>query len=142
MRLDVDNRFGTVFRLYDFDEIELAKLWRTFANLASGLRHQVPLHELPFLEARDGCRLTLASGDTDCGLQREQKPDLFRVGSAVDVGRQQFRCELKRESWNRVAGTVARLLETPGQNGGSVWLQGHWGGTGEACWLLSLDGEW
>jgi hypothetical protein len=141
MRLDIDTDYGVVLRLYDFSESELGQLWNTFADLAAGLHQHIPLHEQTYLEPVGGCRLTLASAEVDRGICRVTEPNLFGWSHTEGVW-VPFRCELRRVSWYRVATAAVQLLHPWGLCGGCVWLHCQWGGTGDARWLLSPDGEW
>jgi hypothetical protein len=141
VRLDVDTEFGMMLRIYDFTEVELGRLWHTFADLAAGLHQQIPLHEQPYLEPLAGCRLTLATGDCDRGIVHVPEANLFGWGRADGLW-VPLRCELRRVSWYRVASAAADLLHPWSFGGDRIWLHCEWGGTGEARWLLSSDGEW
>ena len=48
-----------LLRLYDFDETEASELRQVFAELANRSFTSIALHDLPFIQPVNECRLTL-----------------------------------------------------------------------------------
>jgi hypothetical protein len=109
-------------RLYDFDEAHAARLYRVVAELESGARDAVRLHELPAAESIDGCQLTLNVGNRDEGVRGE--PPIFS-------------CVLTRETWGQVADLIEPFCEQA-RPGTFQYLDD----TSAITLLLSVDGGW
>lgn len=102
------------------DDIPL--LLDQFAALGSGKRKYVVLDEMPGVQSVKGCRLILRLGRTDQGITLMTPPA-------------DFECTLSAEGWDNVFGRAEMFVEA---DGGYQWLTT----TGDAYWLLSVDGTW
>ncbi|HEY8750733.1 MAG TPA: hypothetical protein VIM11_22300 [Tepidisphaeraceae bacterium] len=108
-------------RLFDFGNDEACELRRVFEHLASGAWLQVDLSELPFLEAMNGCRLSLSRGDRDSGVE------------PADDG---FNCTLTAMTWQDVAELTEPFCKP--NSTGFQWLSTQ----GTISLLLSPTGRW
>src|SRR5262245_60956117 len=112
-----------LIRLYNFSLAEARQLHALVSALASAETERVDLHNLPFVEAINGCRLTL--------VVRAWDQAVIRVGGPAD-----FECGFRSGSWDNVAGLLEPFTETVR---GYQWLAGS---PGEASLLLSASGQW
>ena len=60
-----------LIRLYDFGRDGAFTLHLAVNDLASGVRDQVELQELPGVESLDGCRLSVHAGSQDLGVVKQ-----------------------------------------------------------------------
>ena len=110
-------------RLYEFDASDLAHLCEHFQLLALGTVQRVALHELPFVEAVNHCRLVLRLSESDRGILRISCPGAFE-------------CVLTGEGWEDVNERAGALANTTAE--AYQWLDK----TGEISLLLSETGQW
>lgn len=141
MKLDIQDDFGAVIRLHDFNHADLQQLGEALGDLADGVRSVIPLHELRFVQPLAGCRMTLQAADRDEGIHPSVDPNLF--GWLRERGSwQPYACLLSRPTWSRVAASVESLHHLRLLSGVYVWLHRHWESENEIHWLLSSDGTW
>lgn len=114
-----------LIRLYDFTPNEVGQLCGVFASLASGTAHTVALHEQPFIQPVDGCRLTLQTATRDKGIEK-----IDTIG---------FECILTKDGWDDEA-ERAQSLACDDDREHHQWLL--YGILGEIRLLLSWDGCW
>ena len=105
-----------VIRLGHFSPEEAVLLQALLANLASGAVSEVAVHELPFVEAAGGCRLTLRVLSWDQAVHFKSKP-------------YDFECGFTTGTWDNVAGLVEPFTH---RAAGFQWLAG-----GEAQLVLT-----
>jgi hypothetical protein len=112
-----------IIRLYDFTESEAKQFHSLVTALASTTVERVEVHRLEFVEAVDGCRLTLVNRSWDQAVFQKAKPA-------------EFECGFTPGTWDNVA-----CLVEPFTKGacGFQWLAGV---PGEATILLSPYGQW
>jgi hypothetical protein len=114
-----------LLRLYDFTPNEVGQLCGVFTSLASGTVCIVALHEQPFIQPVDGCRLTLRAAKRDKGIE------------AVDTN--SFECILTEDGWEDEA-ERAKSLTGDDARGHHQWLLNST--PSEIRLLLSCDGCW
>jgi hypothetical protein len=112
-----------LLRLYGFVPAEARQLRAAVAGLAAGTSERVEVHRLPFVEAADGCRLTLIVQGWDGAVVR-------RGGPA------EFACGFTAGTWDNVAALIEPFEQ---EANGFQWLAGV---PGEAQLLLSVSGQW
>ena len=110
---------GPLIRLYDFTALEAAQLHDALNALASEAINRVDVHRLPFVEAVNGCRLTLVRRGWDQAVTRVPGTNLTS-----------FECGFTPGAWGNVAGLVEPFTENAG---GFQWLARS---PGEAALLL------
>jgi hypothetical protein len=116
----------TVIRLYDFTPNEVAQLCDIFASLASGTTCSVALHDQPFIQLINGCRLTLRVGRRDGGIEK------------VDASG--FDCILTQTGWEDELERARWLAQDNRQGNYHHWLLLDI--PTEVRLLLSKDGFW
>jgi hypothetical protein len=112
-----------LIRLYHFTSIELDQLCNIFASLASGITNSVELHEQPFVQSINVCRLILRTGTRDGGIERN------RAGG--------FDCILTQSGWEDELERARCLVIAPNR---FEWLL--WDIPTEVQLLLSQNGLW
>lgn len=122
-----------LIRLYQLVDPELERLYAELSALASGAQGSITLHELPGIEAIDGCQLLLRVGSSDCGVKDWS---LRQRSSKSRPERKPFECILTPEGWDFVAQKVESFI--PATNGHYQWLHTQ----GDVSWLLSTNGYW
>ena len=112
-----------LIRLYAFDSTEAVRLREILRFLCDTVCEGFELHSEPWVEAINGCQLTLRLGQRDLGIIRQ--------------GRSAFNCVLTAEAWRNMSALIETFCEsaTPGHY---QWIAEH----GDASLLLSLDGSW
>lgn len=111
-----------LIRLYHFTSDEALKLHDVVVELSNGRIQEIVVHQLPYVEGIDGCRLTLCANSVD--------------QSILQLGASTFECRFTVETWDNVAGLVEPFAEGAG---GYQWLAG---GPDQAALLLSCTGDW
>lgn len=111
-----------LLRLYDFTRAEAAQLLAVVAELASGETVRVEVHQLPFVESVDGCRLSLVQRSWDQGIAR--------------ISGSEFECGFLPGTWDNIAFLVEPFADSAD---GYQWLDGSQEGSGL---LLSATGQW
>jgi hypothetical protein len=113
-----------LIRLYDFDHRTVGVLRHCVTELRNGARRELAVHDLPDVEAVDGCRLVFEVGMGNLGV--------IRSGSSNS-----FRCVLTEAGWENVAHLMEPFCE-PVQAGNFQWLSDE----GKISLLLSVNGQW
>jgi len=110
-----------LIRIYAFKNDEIDNLYSIISGLAEGKYNSATLHDLPFMNSIENCRLTFYVNEDDKGIALSQDNN--------------FECRLTRDSWFRVMDLVA-----PFKNdiNGFQWLDEE----GPVSLLLSKDGRW
>jgi hypothetical protein len=111
-----------LIRLYEFDRNEAVAFKSLIEQLRNG-RQQVALHQEPFVQPIDNCRLTLRHSTNDLGI-------LFD-GS-------EFECSLTSESWDDLVIWVEPFCNA--DRGSYQWLPTR--GRGKINLLFSRNGQW
>jgi hypothetical protein len=114
---------GPLVRLFAFTPDEAGRLHECLVALSTGEADRVAVHELPYVEAVGGSRLTLRVNPWDQAM--------VRGASAVE-----FECGFTRGTWDNVAFLIEPFA---GEASGYQWLAR---GPGEADLLISVDGDW
>ena len=130
MKLDClaeGSEFCPLLRLYDFNAREAEQLLSAARTLASGGSQAIAIHELPFVEAVQACRLTWCLTSDDQGV-------LPQGGSA-------FTCDLSASGWSDFAALIEPLTSLY-KNGSFQWLIGGLTTTHRPSLLLSPSGQW
>jgi len=111
-----------LIRLYDFGRDGALTLHLAVNDLASGVRDQVELQELPGVESLGDCRLSLHAGSQDLGV--------------VEHGTH-FTWTLTRAAWRDVGSLIAPFCEraAPG-------MFPHLDLVGKIAVVFSVDGSW
>jgi hypothetical protein len=112
-----------LLRLYRFTPAEARQLHDNIAALVAGIAESVSVHDLPFVEALAGTRLTCRATTRDQSLTRGIAPG-------------EFNCGFTPETWDNIVGLVEPF--TRGSSG-VQWLAR---GQDDACLILSVDGQW
>ena len=113
-----------LIRLYDFDHQTVSAFRRLIAELQSGSRQELVVHDLPDVEAVGGCQLVLEVGTRNLGVIPSRSANSFS-------------CILTEAGWENVADLMEPFCE-PGHAGAFQWLSGE----GEIPLLLSVNGQW
>lgn len=125
MQLDFlsdDDSDCPLIRLYRFTPVEVVKLHDAVVELATRRIQEIVVHQLPFVEAIDGCQLTLCASSLD--------------QSVMKMNTSTFECRLTSETWDNVAGLIEPFAEGAG---GYQWLAGS---PDHAALLMSFTGDW
>ena len=111
-----------LIRLYDFGRDGAFTLHLAVNDLASGVRDQVELQELPGVESLGGCRLGLHAGSQDLGVVKQGT---------------HFTWTLTRAAWRDVGSLITPFCEraAPG-------MFQHLDLVGEIAVVFSVDGSW
>jgi hypothetical protein len=116
-----------LLRLYDFTPGEAQQLLEAAHELASAGSPMIAIHELSFVEGRQGCRLTWRLTDDDHGI--------------VPHGGNVFTCDLSASGWSDLAMLIEPFVALPA-NGYFQWLIGGLNTAHSPSLLLSPDGQW
>jgi hypothetical protein len=116
-----------LLRLYDFTSGEAQQLRSEARRLASASSRVLAVHDLPFVEGGQDCRLTWCLTDTDRGV--------------VAHGASVFTCELSASGWAHVVSLIEPFAHLP-QKGFFQWLIGGLNTAHSPSLLLSPDGQW
>jgi hypothetical protein len=111
-----------LIRLYDFTTAEASQLRQVFAELAIQEKTSVALHELPFIEPVNDCRLILKVHSWDQGLIKVVEPTTFQ-------------CALTWQTWYNIEG----LCEPFASEGAESF---QWLNSAGIPLLLSPNGCW
>jgi hypothetical protein len=109
-----------LIRLCELDPAAVERLRDLVKGLATGARESVVVHELPGLDAIDGCKLT------------------FRIGHDRGVCQNlsgAFECILSATWWDNMEGLLEPFCRSDSR--GSQWLTN----VGEIALLISHDGQ-
>ena len=111
-------------RLYDFDTSEAAQLREVAYRLSNWSVDTIPIHDLPFVEPVDSCRLTARVTKRNHGVSVLLAPSTLV-------------CALSQCSWDNVAGLIEPFC-IPGAEHGHQWLDE----SSDISLLLSPSGGW
>jgi hypothetical protein len=111
-----------LIRLFDFQTSEVKDLRTACRQLASGRIAEFALHEQPWIESVEGCRLLWRAGPKDKGIALPQAGSVFVL-------------EYSSEGWRDVSGLLRPFL---GDIDGFNWLTDR----GDVELLISRDGKW
>jgi hypothetical protein len=112
-----------LIRLYGFTVLEVAHLQRLVGHMATGSLEQFAVHELPFVEPIEDCKLEFVVTRWDQA-----------VSGDIDLHR--FSCGFTAGTWDNVASLMEPFVE---EATGFQWLAGL---PGEIQLLLSQSGKW
>ena len=112
----------TIVRLFGFTTAEAEKFLAVLKNLTAGKADQVAVHELPYVEAVEGCKLRLRVRSWDQSMSQ--------------VGPSAFECGYTTGTWDNLAGLVEPFIAG---SAGYQWLAG---GSGQLSLLLSPSEKW
>lgn len=118
------NAYTPLVRLYDFTPPEVRHLHALFTSLATGTPAVVSLHDQPWVQPVDGCRLYLLFDSADRGV--------MPLGLPTD-----FACTYSEEGWLELAGKAEPFLDG-WEPYTDQWLTNE----GDVQFLLSPDGRW
>jgi hypothetical protein len=110
-----------LLRFYQFTPAEAAELRAAVLTLVDGTATTVTVHQLPFIQAVEGCELTLVVKKWDQGVARAAGPLAFTFG-------------LTLERWQEIAKLLEPFVRLAT---GYQWLQTS---TEECSVLLSATG--
>lgn len=112
-----------LLRLYEFTTAEAIELRTAVQTLAGGTATSVVVHQLPFVQALEGCELTFVVKKWDQGVARAAGPQAYTFG-------------LMQERWN----DIAKLLEPFTRLAtGFQWLHTS---ADDCSLVLSAKGTW
>lgn len=114
---------GPLVRLYQFTTAEAIELRTAVQTLAAGTASSVVVHQLPFVQAIEGCELTLVVKKWDQGVAAGAGPRVFSFG-------------LMQERWTDIAKLVEPFTRFAT---GYQWLHTS---ADECSLLLSANGAW
>ncbi len=112
-----------IIRLFDFDSDEAALLLTAVAQLASSSVECLEVHELPFVQSINDCKLTFIRRSWDQSTICTNQPG-------------EFMCGFTSGTWDNVVGLIEPFTK---ESTGFQWLAGT---PGEAALLLSQSGKW
>ncbi len=111
-------------RLYDFDTGEAVQLRDVACRFSKWSVDIVAVHDLPFVEPVDSCRLTLCVSKRNHGL-------------SLLVAPSNLVCALSQCAWDNITGLIDPFCEAQAEHG-FQWLDK----SGDISLLLSPSGDW
>jgi len=111
-------------RLYDFDTSEAVKLRDVVCQLSNWSVDTIVIHDLPFVEPIDSCRLTMRVSKRNHGVSVLLAPSTLV-------------CALSQCYWDNVVGLIEPFCEIRAEHG-YQWLDD----SGDISLLLSPSGDW
>jgi hypothetical protein len=116
-----------LIRFFDFDEHEKQLLKQCFESIVSELNQITPLHELPFIESIDSCKVWIALHD----LRLEDENAVLATSEAQRM----FTWMMTKDQWNEAIELTAAYTPPPHSY---QWLTDDLG----IQILLSQSGQW